>query len=158
MPRLCEFYPGICLTTDEKVRKNLIQGKKNLSQSTVYKLSKHPHITKHTHTHTHTHTCTHTHIHMHTHTHTHAHTRARAHTHMRALRERNQRSLVATHGPILFWKLLDSLMVSFRVLFLRNSHYYIFRGQLARTILWSLWPTGLFYNFPRTPHHISENL
>jgi len=32
MPRLCEFYPGICLTTEEKVRKNLSQGKKNLSQ------------------------------------------------------------------------------------------------------------------------------
>jgi len=23
--RLCEFYPGICLTTEEKARKNLIQ-------------------------------------------------------------------------------------------------------------------------------------
>jgi len=32
MPRLCEFYPGICLTTEEKARKNLSQGKKNLSQ------------------------------------------------------------------------------------------------------------------------------
>ena len=32
MPRLCEFYPGICLTTAEKARKNLSQGKKNLSQ------------------------------------------------------------------------------------------------------------------------------
>jgi hypothetical protein len=30
--RLCEFYPGICLTTEEKARKNLSQGKKNLSQ------------------------------------------------------------------------------------------------------------------------------
>ena len=63
VPRLCEFYPGICLTTEEKARKNLSQGKKNLSQvkknlsqSTVYMLPKHPHITKHTHTHTHTHT------------------------------------------------------------------------------------------------------
>jgi hypothetical protein len=41
--RLCEFYPGICLTTEEKARKILSQGKKNLSQvmknlcqSTVY--------------------------------------------------------------------------------------------------------------------------
>ena len=48
--RLCEFYPGICLTTEEEARKNLSQGKnnfsqvkkilsegkKNLSQSTVY--------------------------------------------------------------------------------------------------------------------------
>jgi hypothetical protein len=23
MPRLCELYPGICLTTEEKARKNL---------------------------------------------------------------------------------------------------------------------------------------
>jgi lipocalin len=40
--RLCEFYPGICLTTEEKARKNLSQGKKNLSHSTVYILSKTP--------------------------------------------------------------------------------------------------------------------
>jgi hypothetical protein len=68
VPRLCEFYPGICLTTEEKARKNLSQGKKNLSQvkknlshSTVYVLPKTPthykalintHITKPTHTHT----------------------------------------------------------------------------------------------------------
>jgi multidrug resistance efflux pump len=32
VPRLCEFYPGICLTTEEKARNNLSQGKKNLSQ------------------------------------------------------------------------------------------------------------------------------
>jgi hypothetical protein len=58
MPRLCEFYPDICLTTEEKARKNLSQGKKNLSQakknlsqvkknlsqSAVYIISKHPHI------------------------------------------------------------------------------------------------------------------
>jgi hypothetical protein len=52
VPRLYEFYPGICLTTEEKARTNL-------SQSTVYILPKHPHITKppppHTHTQTHTH-------------------------------------------------------------------------------------------------------
>ena len=30
VPRLCEFYPGICLTTEEKAWKNLSQGKKNL--------------------------------------------------------------------------------------------------------------------------------
>jgi len=29
---VCEFYPGIYLTTEEKARKNLSQGKKNLSQ------------------------------------------------------------------------------------------------------------------------------
>jgi hypothetical protein len=32
VPRICELYHGICLTTEEKVRNNLSQGKKNLSQ------------------------------------------------------------------------------------------------------------------------------
>ena len=32
VPRFCEFYPAICLTTEEEARKNLSQGKKNLSQ------------------------------------------------------------------------------------------------------------------------------
>ena len=43
VPRLCKFYPGICLTTKEKARKtlsqskkNLSQGKKNLSQMSAY--------------------------------------------------------------------------------------------------------------------------
>ena len=31
VPRLCEFYPGICLTTEEKAWKNLSQVKKNLN-------------------------------------------------------------------------------------------------------------------------------
>ena len=59
VPRLCDFYPGICLTTEEKARKNLSQSKKNLSQvkknlsqSKVYILPKHPHITKPSQTHT----------------------------------------------------------------------------------------------------------
>ena len=50
VPRLCVFYPGICLTTGEKARKYLSQGKtnlsqvnKNLSQCTVYILPKHSH-------------------------------------------------------------------------------------------------------------------
>jgi hypothetical protein len=81
VPHLCELYPGICLTTEEKARKNFSQGKKNLSQvkinlsqSTkkpqskyiVHILPKAPthykihnptitHITKSTHTHIHTH-------------------------------------------------------------------------------------------------------
>jgi hypothetical protein len=49
VPRLCKFYFGICLTTEEKAWKNLSQGKenlsqvkKNLSQSTVYILPKTP--------------------------------------------------------------------------------------------------------------------
>jgi len=32
VPRLWEFYPGICLTTEEKARENLSQGMENLSQ------------------------------------------------------------------------------------------------------------------------------
>jgi len=28
VPRLCESYPGVCLTTDEKARKNLNKGRK----------------------------------------------------------------------------------------------------------------------------------
>jgi hypothetical protein len=31
VPRLCELYPGICLTTEEKVRKN-VRVEKNLNQ------------------------------------------------------------------------------------------------------------------------------
>jgi hypothetical protein len=70
--RLWEFYPGICLTTEEKARKNLTQGnknlshaEKNLSQSIVY-------IYQNTHTlqnpHKHTYYKTHTRTHAHTHT------------------------------------------------------------------------------------------
>jgi hypothetical protein len=36
VPRLCEFYPGICLTTEEKARKNLSQVKNILSHNTGY--------------------------------------------------------------------------------------------------------------------------
>jgi hypothetical protein len=73
VPRLCEFYPGIFLTTEERERENLSQGKKNpskvkknLSQNTVYILPKHPHITKPTQTHTLQNPLTHTHTHTHT--------------------------------------------------------------------------------------------
>jgi hypothetical protein len=69
VPRLREFYPGICLTNEEKAQKNLSQGKKNLSQSTVYTLPKHPHIIKPKPTHTHTYTLQNPHIHTHTPTH-----------------------------------------------------------------------------------------
>jgi hypothetical protein len=75
VPRLCEFYTGICYTTEIKARINLSQGKKNLSpvkknlrveklQSeysihitktpTHYKTHTNTHITKPTHTRTHT--------------------------------------------------------------------------------------------------------
>jgi len=69
VPRLCEFYPGICLTTEEKAWKNLSQSKKNLSQvkrnlsqSTVYILPKNNHTLQNPHEHTHykTHSYTHT--------------------------------------------------------------------------------------------------
>jgi hypothetical protein len=42
VPRLCEFYHGICLKTEKKARKTLSQGKENLSHSTVYILPKTP--------------------------------------------------------------------------------------------------------------------
>ena len=61
MPRLCEFYPGVCLTTEEKTRKNLSQGEKNLSHSTVYILPKTPtHYKALTNTRITKPTCTHT--------------------------------------------------------------------------------------------------
>jgi hypothetical protein len=56
------FILTFALQLRKKTRKNLSQGKKNLSQSTVYILPKHPPITKPTQTHTlqtpppHTHT------------------------------------------------------------------------------------------------------
>jgi hypothetical protein len=68
----------------EKSTENLSEGKKNLSQSTVYILSKHPHITKplqthalqnaRTHTHTHTQALQNAHAHTRTYTYTHTHT------------------------------------------------------------------------------------
>jgi len=30
MPHLCKLYPGICLTTEEKTRKNLSQGSRTI--------------------------------------------------------------------------------------------------------------------------------
>ena len=35
MPRLCELYPGICLTTEEKARKNLSQGSRIMPVGTM---------------------------------------------------------------------------------------------------------------------------
>jgi hypothetical protein len=68
--RLCEFYPSICLTTEEKARKILSQGKRNPSQvkknlrvqctyyqntHTLQNPHKHTHYKIHKYTHTHTH-------------------------------------------------------------------------------------------------------
>ena len=39
VPRICEFYPGICLTTEEKARKNLSQDRK-----TSVRAKKKPHF------------------------------------------------------------------------------------------------------------------
>jgi len=38
--RLCELYPGICLTTEKKARKNLSQGSRRVPASTM-KIHKH---------------------------------------------------------------------------------------------------------------------
>jgi len=35
VPRLCELYPGICLTTEEKARKNLSQGSRRVPAGTM---------------------------------------------------------------------------------------------------------------------------
>jgi len=35
VPRLCELYPGISLTTEEKTRKNLIQGSRRVPVGTM---------------------------------------------------------------------------------------------------------------------------
>jgi hypothetical protein len=45
--RLCKFYPGICLTTEEKARENLGQGSRRLL---VYVLPKHTLQNPHIHT------------------------------------------------------------------------------------------------------------
>ena len=59
VPRLCEFYPDICLTTEEKARKNLSQGSR---RGLVYILPKHTHYKTHTYTHTLQNPHIHTHI------------------------------------------------------------------------------------------------
>ena len=35
VPRLCELYPGICLTTEEKARENLSQGSRRVPVGTM---------------------------------------------------------------------------------------------------------------------------
>ena len=61
VPRLCEFYPGICLTTEEKHVKPSVRVAKIASlQITKTRTLQNPHI--HTPTHYKTHTYTHPHI------------------------------------------------------------------------------------------------
>ena len=35
VPRLCELFPGICLTTEEKARENLSQGNRRVPAGTM---------------------------------------------------------------------------------------------------------------------------
>jgi hypothetical protein len=42
VPRLCEFYPGICLITEVKAWKNLSQGKKKPSENSIQNNKKPP--------------------------------------------------------------------------------------------------------------------
>ena len=35
VPRLCELYPGICLTTEENARKNLSHGSRRVPVGTM---------------------------------------------------------------------------------------------------------------------------
>jgi hypothetical protein len=69
VPRLCEFYPGICLTAEEKAWKNLSQGKKTSVR--LRKTSVRVQYTNYQNTHT----LQYPHKHTHYKTHTHAHTR-----------------------------------------------------------------------------------
>jgi hypothetical protein len=55
VPSLCELYPGICLTTEEKPRRNLSQGSRRDSKYTHYQDThtlQNPPIHIHTHTRT----------------------------------------------------------------------------------------------------------
>ena len=121
MPSLCEFYPGICLTTEEKARKNLSLGSRRVL---VYIL----HITK-THTlqnlHTHTHTHTHIHTHKHTRTHYKTHTYMHTHTHTRTLQNNIKLlpgfifiSFSTAHSPNLFRSFCNFSMSLLSVIFL----------------------------------------
>jgi hypothetical protein len=56
----CEFYPGICLTTEEKARKTSVRVRKT-SVKIQYTYYQNTHILQNPHTHTHTHTHAHTH-------------------------------------------------------------------------------------------------
>ena len=101
MPRLCELYPGICLTTEEKARKNLSQGSRRLL---VYILPKrihtYPHITKPTHTHPHLTKPTHTHPHLTKPTHTHPHLTKPTHYKTHTYKPTHYETHTSTHSHI----------------------------------------------------------
>ena len=71
MPRLCEFYPGICLTTEEKAQKTSVGLRKTSIRVLYTYYQKYPPITKPTQTHTLQNPLIHTRARTHTHTHTH---------------------------------------------------------------------------------------
>jgi hypothetical protein len=54
VPSLCELYPGICLTTEEKARKNL-RVAEEIQRVHIIKTPTHYKTHPYTHTHTHTH-------------------------------------------------------------------------------------------------------
>jgi hypothetical protein len=53
VPSLCELYPGVCLTAEEKARKNLSQGSRRDSKNAHYQDT---HTLQNPPIHTHTHT------------------------------------------------------------------------------------------------------
>jgi hypothetical protein len=72
VPHLCEFYPGICLATEEKARKNLGHSSRRVrsihSTKTPTDYKTYTHARAPTYYKTHTYTTTHTYTHTHTHT------------------------------------------------------------------------------------------
>jgi hypothetical protein len=84
VPSLFEFYPGICLTTEEKHGKTSVRVAEEIQsihiirKSTRYKTHTYTHTLQNPHIHTHITKPTHAHTHItkptHTHTHTHTHT------------------------------------------------------------------------------------
>ena len=91
VPCLCEFYPGICLITEEKARKTLSQGRETsvrLRKTSVrvqYTYYQNTHTLQNPHKHTHYKTHTNTHYKTHTNTHitkpTQTHTLQNPHKH-----------------------------------------------------------------------------
>jgi hypothetical protein len=48
LPRLCEVYPGICLTTEEKAQKNLSEGSQMKTEYTEQSIHNNKHNNKNT--------------------------------------------------------------------------------------------------------------
>ena len=83
MPRLCDFCPGICLTTEGKARKKNSVRVRKTTVRVVYTYYQKTNTLQNLHAYTHTHTYTHTHYKTNTHTYTHTHYKpTHTHTHM----------------------------------------------------------------------------